>query len=185
MRFVLAVGGEMPVVSTYWKALPGSSVAVALAKSSKPQGSRKTPSRGRVAEWLKAPDSKLFSPLWTDFLPLGQKCQFRPISKDSNRCLLDRLGHQVTRFSARSIQVEYTSLVRSPHDHHPLSEGCLSSSYTCNHSLPSLLPLARYEIFSAFFRFLPYSGQEWDDTIQLMPAEQLLGLASRFHPPSR
>jgi hypothetical protein len=58
MRFVLAVGGEMPVVSTDWKALRGSSVAVALAKSSKPQGSRKTPSRGRVAEWLKAPDSK-------------------------------------------------------------------------------------------------------------------------------
>ena len=42
MRFVLAVGGEMPVISTNWKALRGSSVAVALAKSSKPQGSRKT-----------------------------------------------------------------------------------------------------------------------------------------------
>jgi len=90
---------------------------------------------------------------------------------------------RVTRFSAWSIQVEYPSLGRSPHDHHPLSEGCLSSSYTCKHSLPSFLPLTRYEIFSAFFRFLPYSGQEWDETIPLMPAQQLLGLASRFHPP--
>jgi hypothetical protein len=109
MRFVLAVGGEMPVVLTYWKALPGSSVAVALAKSSKPQGSRKTPSRGRVAEWLKAPDSKLFLPLWTDFLPLGQKCHFRPISLGFYNSHLDMEGHRKTRFPTSSIQVEYTS----------------------------------------------------------------------------
>jgi hypothetical protein len=108
MRFALAVGGEMPVESSHRQALRGSSVAVAFARSSKPQGSRKTPSRGRVAEWLKAPDSKLFSPPRTDFLSLGQKCHFRPISKDYNRYLLDRLGLQVTQFSAWSIQVEYT-----------------------------------------------------------------------------
>ena len=58
MRFALAVGGEMPVESSHRQGLRGSSVAVAFARSSKPQGSRKTPSRGRVAEWLKAPDSK-------------------------------------------------------------------------------------------------------------------------------
>jgi hypothetical protein len=50
-------------------------------------------------------DSKLFPPLWTDFLPLGQKCHFRPISKDSNRSYLDTIGLQVTRFTAWSMQV--------------------------------------------------------------------------------
>ena len=54
-------------------------------------------------------DSKLFPPLWTDFLSLGQKCHFRPISKHSNRSYLDTHGHQVTRILAMSIQVEYKS----------------------------------------------------------------------------
>ena len=66
-------------------------------------------SRGRVAEWLKAPDSKLFSPLWTDFLPLGQKCHFRSISLGFYNSHLDREGHRKTRFSTSSIQAEYTS----------------------------------------------------------------------------
>jgi len=109
MRFALAVGGEMPVESSHRQGLRGSSVAVAFARSSKPQGSRKTPSRGRVAEWLKAPDSKLFLPLWTDFLPLGQKCHFRPISLGFYNSHLDREGHRKTRFSTSSIQAEYTS----------------------------------------------------------------------------
>jgi len=66
-------------------------------------------SRGRVAEWLKAPDSKLFLPLWTDFLPLGQKCHFRPISLGFYNSHLDMEGHRKTRFPTSSIQVEYTS----------------------------------------------------------------------------
>jgi hypothetical protein len=70
---------------------------------------QKNPSRGRVAEWLKAPDSKLFLPLWTDFLPLGQKCHFRPISLGFYNSHLDREGHRKTRFSTSSIQAEYTS----------------------------------------------------------------------------
>jgi hypothetical protein len=49
--------------------------------------------------------SKLFSPLWTDFLPLGQKCHFRPFSAGFNRCRLDRLGREVTRVLGRNIQV--------------------------------------------------------------------------------
>ena len=62
-----------------------------------------------MAEWLKAPDSKLFLPLWTDFLPLGQKCHFRPISLGFYNSHLDREGHRKTQFSTSSIQVEYTS----------------------------------------------------------------------------
>jgi hypothetical protein len=53
--------------------------------------------------------SKLFSPPRTDFLPLSQKCHFRPISKDSNRSYLDTLGLQVAQFSARSMQVALSS----------------------------------------------------------------------------
>ena len=58
---------------------------------------------------MKAPDSKLFLPLWTDFLPLGQKCHFRPISLGFYNSHLDREGHRKTRFSTSSIQAEYTS----------------------------------------------------------------------------
>ena len=54
-------------------------------------------------------DSKLFLPLWTDFLPLGQKCHFRPISLGFYNSHLDREGHRKTRFSTSSIQAEYTS----------------------------------------------------------------------------
>ena len=63
-----------------------------------------------MVEWLKAPGSKLFSPRWSDFLPLAQKCHFRPFSAGFNRCRLDRLGREVTRVLELSIQVEYTSL---------------------------------------------------------------------------
>ena len=58
---------------------------------------------------MKAPDSKLFLPLWTDFLPLGQKCHFRPISLGFYNSHLDMEGHRKTRFPTSSIQVEYTS----------------------------------------------------------------------------
>ena len=67
------------------------------------------PSRGRVAEWLKAPDSKLLLPPWTGFLPLGQKWRFRPISLGFYNFHLDMEGRRKTRFSTGSIQVEYTS----------------------------------------------------------------------------
>ena len=55
------------------------------------------------------PFSNPFYARRTGFLILGQKCHFRPISENSNRSFLDTLGLQVTRFSARSIQVGYTS----------------------------------------------------------------------------
>jgi hypothetical protein len=64
---------------------------------------------GRVAEWLKAPDSKLFLPLWTALLTLGQKWRFRPISLGFYNFHLDTEGRRKTRFSTGSIQVEYTS----------------------------------------------------------------------------
>jgi hypothetical protein len=70
---------------------------------------QKNPSRGRVAEWLKAPDSKLFLPLWTALLTLGQKWRFRPISLGFYNFHLDTEGRRKTRFSTGSIQVEYTS----------------------------------------------------------------------------
>jgi len=41
----------------------------------------------------------------------------------------------------------------------------------------------RYEIFSDFFRFVPYSGQQGDETFPPMSAEQTLGLASRIPVP--
>jgi hypothetical protein len=130
--------------------------------------------------------------LWADGSDRRTGCGSRRSTMAQTCWIQDRKSlpdhvSRVTRFSAWSIQVEYTSLGRSPHDYHPLSEGCLSSSYTCNHSLPPFLPLARYEIFSAFFRFLPYSGQEWDETIPPMPAQHPFGWASRFpmsHPMS-
>lgn len=76
---------------------------------------RKTRRAGNSGRRRQEADGKLFSPLWTDFLPLGQKCHFRPFPWVFKPCSLDTLGPQVTQFLARSKQVGVSkSLTATP-----------------------------------------------------------------------
>ena len=88
---------------------------------------------------------KLFSPLRTDFLPVGQKWNFRPFSAVFECDPLDTLGHQVSRISARSIQVEYTSPAEQPftgrfrsvEDNPPANAPSCCAGITSRHLAPS------------------------------------------------
>ena len=71
----------------------------------------------------------------------------------------------VSRFLARSTYFPDTPCPTSFH-----------SSLTPVTNRLALCPLRN---FSVFFRFLPYSGQEWGETIPPMSAQQPLGLASQ------
>jgi hypothetical protein len=49
-------------------------------------------------------DSKLFSPLWTDFLPRGQKCHFRRLLLVFNVCHSDASARRVTKLPVGDVR---------------------------------------------------------------------------------